>query len=444
MFTKSTVLFLLFAAFGLSRAWAGDEPPTPMTNKAAIALVQTHADYVWTLVAAALVFFMQAGFAMVEAGFTRAKNAINIMMKNLMDFSMGTLAFWAVGFGLMFGASSGWIGTSGFFLSDFKLGGDPWVLAFWMFQVVFAATAATIVSGAMAERTKFSGYMAYSVCICGIIYPIFGSWAWGGLFHGGGWLEKLGFIDFAGSTVVHSVGGWAALAGAIVLGPRIGKFTKDGKVRPILGHNLPLAALGVFILWLGWFGFNPGSTTAANKDIAMIFVNTNLAAAAGAVLAMFTSWIKIGKPDVGMSLNGALAGLVAITAPCANVTPSSAVIIGAIAGILVVFAVFFFDKIKVDDPVGAISVHGVNGAWGTLAAGLFNIGGTSGKIIGVQLLGIGSCFVWTFATAFILFKIIDKTIGLRVSPEEEREGLDFSEHGGNAYPDFETSSYVMK
>jgi len=444
MFRKSTVLFLLFAVFGLSRAWAGDDPPTVMTNKAAIALVQTNADYVWTLVAAALVFFMQAGFAMVEAGFTRAKNAINIMMKNLMDFSMGTLGFWAIGFGLMFGASNGWIGTSGFFLSDFQLGGDPWVLAFWMFQVVFAATAATIVSGAMAERTQFSGYMAYSIVICAVIYPIFGSWAWGGLFNGGGWLEKLGFIDFAGSTVVHSVGGWAALAGAIVLGPRIGKFTKDGKVRPILGHNLPLAALGVFILWLGWFGFNPGSTTAANKDIAMIFVNTNLAAAAGAVLAMFTSWMRIGKPDIGMSLNGALAGLVAITAGCANVTPLSAVIIGAIAGIIVVFAVFFFDKIKVDDPVGAVSVHGVNGAWGTLAAGLFNIGGTSGKIIGVQLLGIGACFVWTFVTAFILFKIIDKTIGLRVSPEEEREGLDYSEHGGNAYPDFEVSSYVQK
>jgi len=444
MFTKSIVLFLIFAVFGLSRVWAGDEPPTPLTNKEAIALVQTHADYVWTLVAAALVFFMQAGFAMVEAGFTRAKNAVNIMMKNLMDFSMGSLAFWAIGFGLMFGASSGWIGTSGFFLSDFKLGGDPWVLAFWMFQVVFAATAATIVSGAMAERTKFSGYMVYSVIICAVIYPIFGSWAWGGLFHGGGWLEKLGFIDFAGSTVVHSVGGWAALAGAIVLGPRIGKFNKDGSVRPILGHNLPLAALGVFILWLGWFGFNPGSTTAANKDIAMIFVNTNLAAAAGAVLAMFTSWMRIGKPDIGMSLNGALAGLVAITAGCANVTPLSAVIIGAIAGILVVFAVFFFDKIKVDDPVGAVSVHGVNGAWGTLAAGLFNIGGTSGKIIGVQLVGIGSCFVWTFVTAFILFKIIDKTIGLRVSPEEERDGLDYSEHGGNAYPDFEVSSYVQK
>lgn len=445
MFTKSTVLFLIFAVFGLSRAWAGDETPSPMSNKEAIALVQTNADYVWTLVAAALVFFMQAGFAMVEAGFTRAKNAINIMMKNLMDFSMGTMAFWALGFGLMFGtSSSGWLGTSGFFLSDFTVGGDPWVLAFWMFQVVFAATAATIVSGAMAERTKFSSYMIYSVCICGVIYPIFGGWAWGGLFHGGGWLEKLGFIDFAGSTVVHSVGGWAALAGAIVLGPRIGKYTKDGKVRPILGHNLPLAALGVFILWLGWFGFNPGSTTAASKDIAMIFVNTNLAAAAGAILAMSTSWMRIGKPDVGMSLNGALAGLVAITAPCASVTPLSAVIIGAIAGIIVVLSVFFFDKIKVDDPVGAISVHGVNGAWGTLAAGLFNIGGTSAKIIGVQLLGIGACFVWTFGTAFILFKIIDKTVGLRVTPEEEREGLDYTEHGGSAYPDFEVSSYVQK
>ena len=445
MFTKSTVLFLFFAVFGLCRAWAGDEPPSPITNKEAIALVQTNADYAWTLVAAALVFFMQAGFALVESGFTRAKNAINIMMKNLMDFSMGTLAFWALGFGLMFGASSsGWLGTSGFFLSDFTVGGDPWVLAFWMFQVVFAATAATIVSGAMAERTKFSSYMIYSVFICGIIYPVFGSWAWGGLFHGGGWLEKLGFIDFAGSTVVHSVGGWAALAGAIVLGPRIGKYTKDGKVRPILGHNLPLAALGVFILWLGWFGFNPGSTTAANKDIAMIFVNTNLSAAAGAVLAMFTSWMRIGKPDVGMSLNGALAGLVAITAGCANVAPLSAVIIGAISGIIVVLAVFFFDKIKVDDPVGAVSVHGVNGAWGTLAAGLFNIGGTSGKIIGVQLLGIGACFLWTFGTAFILFKIIDKTVGLRVTAEEEREGLDYTEHGGNAYPDFEVSSYVQK
>jgi Amt family ammonium transporter len=437
----------MIIAISVSKVWAGDADPaaSPMTNKEAINLVQSHADYMWTLVAAALVFFMQAGFAMVESGFTRAKNAINIMMKNLMDFSMGSLAYWAIGFGLMFGVSTtGWIGTSGFFLSDFSPDGDPWVLAFWMFQVVFAATAATIVSGAMAERTKFSGYLLYSVIISAVIYPIFGSWAWGSLYKGGGWLENLGFIDFAGSTVVHSVGGWAALAGAIVLGPRLGKYVGKGKIKPILGHNLPLAALGVFILWLGWFGFNPGSTTAANKDIAMIFVNTNLAAAAGAVLAMITSWMKYGKPEVGMSLNGALAGLVAITSPCASVSPLSAVIIGAIAGVIVVFSVIFFDRIRIDDPVGAISVHGVNGAWGTIAAGIFNMGGTSLKIIGVQILGVATCFLWTFPLAFLMFKIIDKTIGLRVSPEEEAEGLDFSEHGGNAYPDFEVSTYAQR
>ena len=442
---KTLLLILLLVVMGLSRAWAGDDPPTALTNKVAIDLVQTHADYVWTLIAAALVFFMQAGFAMVEAGFTRAKNAVNIMMKNLMDFSIGSLAYWAIGFGLMFGVSkSGWIGTSGFFLSDFTPGGDPWVLAFWMFQVVFAATAATIVAGSMAERTRFSAYLLYSIFICAFIYPIFGSWAWGSLFNGNGWLENLGFIDFAGSTVVHSVGGWAALAGTIVLGPRLGKYGKDGKIKPILGHNIPLAALGVFILWLGWFGFNPGSTTAASKDIALIFVNTNLSAATGAVLAMFTSWMMFGKPDAGMSLNGALAGLVAITSPCATVSPLSAVIIGAVAGIIVVLSVIFFDRIRVDDPVGAISVHGVNGAWGTLAAGIFNMGGTSAKIIGVQLLGIGACFVWTFCTAFVLFKVIDKIVGLRVSPSDEAEGLDYTEHGGNAYPDFEVSTYAQQ
>jgi Amt family ammonium transporter len=422
-------------------AWAADEAPTIASNADAIKAVQTHADYVWTLVAAALVFFMQAGFAMVEAGFTRAKNAVNIIMKNLMDFSMGSIFYWAIGFGLMFGATTtGWFGTTGFFLSDFTPGGDPWVLAFWMFQVVFAATAATIVSGAMAERTKFVAYLLYSAVLSALIYPIFGSWAWGGLFHGSGWLEGLGFIDFAGSTVVHSIGGWVALAGAIVLGPRLGKYTKDGKAKAIPGHNLPLAALGVFILWLGWFGFNPGSTTAASKDIALIFVNTNIAAAAGAILAMITSWIKFKKPEISMSLNGALAGLVAITAPCATVTPLSAVIIGSIAGVLVVLAVLFIDRIKVDDPVGAISVHGVCGAWGTLAAGIFNIGGTSAKIIGVQLIGIGAAFVWAFGTGFLLFKLIDMVVGLRVSAEEELEGLDYGEHGARAYPDFQIVS----
>ena len=435
---KYVLMILTSLACTITAAWAGtDDAPTVLSNAEAIKLVQTNADYVWTLVAAALVFFMQAGFAMVEAGFTRAKNAVNIMMKNLMDFSMGSLFYWAIGFGLMFGVNkTGFFGSTGFFLSDFKVGGDPWVLAFWMFQVVFAATAATIVSGAMAERTKFTGYLVYSAVLSALIYPIFGSWAWGSLFNGSGWLEGLGFIDFAGSTVVHSVGGWAALAGAIVLGPRLGKFTKDGGIKPILGHNIPLAALGVFILWIGWFGFNPGSTTAANTDIAMIFVNTNLAAATGCVLAMIVSWVKFGKPEVGMSLNGALAGLVGITAGCANVTPGSAIVIGAVAGILVVFSVMFFDKIRIDDPVGAVSVHGICGAWGTLAAGIFNIGGTTMKIMSVQCIGIVSCFAWTFCTAFILFKIIDATMGLRVSPEEEIEGLDGVEHGGNAYPDF--------
>ena len=433
---------LLIAAFLLAipaLVWAGDETvPTVLSNAQAVAEVQTHLDYVWTLVAAALVFFMQAGFAMVETGFTRAKSAVNIMMKNLMDFAVGSIAFWAVGFAIMFGATTtGWFGTSGFFLSDFKVGGDPWVLAFWMFQVVFAATAATIVSGAMAERTKFVSYLVYSAVISAVIYPIFGSWAWGSLFNGNGWLEGFAFIDFAGSTVVHSIGGWAALAGAIVLGPRIGKYGKDGKPKAIPGHNIPLAALGVFILWLGWFGFNPGSTTAGTKDIAMIFVNTNLAAAAGCVAAMLTSWVIFKKPEVGMSLNGALAGLVAITAGCANVSPTSSVIIGAIAGVLVVLSVLFFDRIKVDDPVGAVSVHGVCGAWGTLAAGLFNIEGVTAKIVGVQLLGIGSAFIWSFGTCFLLFTILKATIGLRVSEDEELEGLDIIEHGGHAYNDFQ-------
>jgi len=419
-------------------ALAAGDAPTVAKNAAAVKEVQTHLDYVWTLIAAALVFFMQAGFAMVEAGFTRAKNAVNIMMKNLMDFSIGSLAFWEIGFGLMFGVSkTGWLGTSGFFFSDFKPGGDPWILAFWMFQCVFAATAATIVSGAMAERTRFVSYLLYSAVISALIYPIFGSWAWGSLFHGNGWLEGLGFIDFAGSTVVHSIGGWAALAGAIVLGPRIGKYGKNGEVRAIPGHNIPLATVGVFILWLGWFGFNPGSTTAGNKDIAMIFVNTNLAAAAGSIMAMITAWIMFKKPDAGMTLNGALAGLVGITAGCANVSPTSSVIIGAIAGTLVVLSVTFIDRIHIDDPVGAVSVHGVCGAWGTLAAGLFNIDGMSAKIIMTQLTGIGTAFIWSFGCAFILFKVLDKTIGLRVSREEEMEGLDVGEHGASAYHDFQ-------
>ena len=400
--------------------------------------VQNNLNFVWTLVAAFLVFLMQAGFAMVETGFTRAKNACNIMMKNMMDFSVGAIAFWAVGFGLMFGTTNGFFGTSDFFFGG-AVGDDaPWNFAFWMFQVVFAATAATIISGAVAERTKFSAYLVYSVIVSALIYPIFGSWAWGSLYHGSGWLEGLGFIDFAGSSVVHSVGGWLSLAGAIVVGPRLGKFGKDGKVRPIPGHNIPIAALGVFLLWFGWYGFNPGSTTTGDTSIALIAVTTTMAAAAGAVAAMLASWIKFGKSDIGMTCNGALAGLVGITAGCANVTPLSAIIIGLVAGVLVLFSVLFFDKIKVDDPVGAISVHGVCGAWGTLAAGLFDTGGFSMKVVGVQLIGIGACFAWAFIGGLIVFKLIDIVIGMRVTEEEELAGLDFSEHGASAYPDFHT------
>jgi len=431
-------LLIMLTFSVLTTTLYADEPASPPEKAISAAEVQKHADFVWTLVAAFLVFFMQAGFAMVEAGFTRAKNAVNIIMKNMMDMSMGAIAYWAIGFGLMFGVTkTGWFGTTGFFLSDFARDGDPWTLAFWMFQVVFCATAATIVSGAMAERTKFVAYLAYSVVISAIIYPVFGSWAWGSLYKGSGWLEGLGFIDFAGSTVVHSVGGWAALAGAIVIGPRLGKYV-EGKARAIPGHNITLAALGVFILWFGWYGFNPGSTTAASTDIAMIAVNTTLAAAAGSIGAMITSWLMFKKPDASMTLNGVLAGLVGITAGCANVLPASAVIIGLIAGVIVVLSVVFIDQVlKVDDPVGAVSVHGVCGAWGTLAAGLFNAGGVTLKIVGVQLLGIAACFLWVFPTAFILFKLLNAIIGLRISKEEELEGLDVGEHGIEAYPDFQ-------
>lgn len=452
--SRSILLAALVVALVGSPLLAQDSaPPGAEELKAAIDTVQTHANILWTIVAAALVFFMQAGFAMVETGFTRAKNAGNIMMKNLMDASMGAIAFWAIGFALMFGASNGITGGSHFFLADFDNGtpDGQWGYTFWMFQVVFAATAATIVSGAMAERTKFAGYLCYSFFISLLIYPIFGHWAWGNLLIGGNgdsgaWLANKGFIDFAGSTVVHSVGGWAALAGAIVLGPRLGKFTKDGKARAIPGHSLTLATLGVFILFIGWFGFNPGSTTAASGDIARIAVNTFIAACAGAVGAMFTSWFKFGKADIGMTLNGCLAGLVAITSPCATVTPLGAILLGLIAGLIVVFSVLFFDKIKVDDPVGAISVHGVCGAWGTLSAALFHENlflGREYDLVGqlvTQLTGIVVAFAWTFTTCFIMFKLIKATIGLRVSPEEELEGLDLSEHGANSYPDFAPSA----
>ncbi|RMF89021.1 MAG: ammonium transporter [Planctomycetota bacterium] len=393
-------------------------------------------DVLWTCLAAFLVFFMQAGFALVEAGFTRAKNVCNILMKNVMDFSLGSITFWLVGFGLMFGATNGLFGTTDFL---FDAGDNSFGWAFLIFQTVFCATAATIVSGAMAERTKFVAYLIYTVLITVIVYPIFGSWAWGSLWNGSGWLENLGFHDFAGSTVVHSIGGWAALAGAIVLGPRIGKY-RNGKIYPIPGHNIPIAALGVFILWLGWFGFNPGSTTAVGGgSFAFIAVTTNMAAAAGAAAAMATSWILFKKPDPSFTLNGALAGLVAITAGCDVIPVPYAALTGALAGVLVVASCVFFDRIRVDDPVGAVSVHGVCGAFGTAAVGLFAADGglfTTGSsaLLETQLLGIGVAFAWSFTVSMTIFLAIKYTIGLRVSPEEEIEGLDIHEHGMLGYP----------
>ncbi len=463
---RSNWLIVLVSAgllAGTPVAWAQADTTPP--GQAVQEALQNNLNVAWTCVAAFLVFFMQAGFAMVETGFTRAKNAVNILMKNLMDFSVGSLAFFLVGFGLMFGATAnGWWGGSLFGMSGMvgttDGGGKEWGYTFVIFQTVFAATAATIVSGAMAERTRFIAYLIYSAIISLVIYPLFGKWAWGSLFlgdSGAGWLEGLGtgaFCDFAGSTVVHSVGGWLALAGAIVLGPRIGKYGPNGNGKPkaILGHNLPIAALGVFILWFGWFGFNPGSTTTGDGSIGRIAVTTNLSGAAGAAAAMITAWVLFKKPDASMSLNGALAGLVGITAPCATVTPAAAIIIGLVAGVLVVCSVVFIDRIlRVDDPVGAASVHGVCGLWGTLACGLFNAeaaigtgpansglfyGGGFSQLIS-QLIGAGTAFVWAFGLGLLLFHALKATVGLRVSADEEMRGLDIGEHGMEAYSGFQ-------
>jgi Amt family ammonium transporter len=400
----------------------------------------------WVLLTAFLVFWMQAGFALVEAGLTRAKNTTNILFKNLMDFVFATLAFWAFGYAFMYGSTAaGWIGTTGYFV-DASLGdvvGVP-VLAFWFFQLVFAGTAATIVSGAMAERTKFSSYLIYSFFITAIIYPIAGHWVWGG-----GWLWTLpigaGFRDFAGSTVVHSVGGWLALIGAIILGPRLGRFAKDGKPLAIPGHSVTFATLGVFILWLGWFGFNPGSQLAihgGNADaVALVAVNTNLAAAAGAITAMIVAWLFISKkPDLPTTLNGALAGLVAITAPCAYVTPAYSILIGAIGGVIVVYGALLLEKLKIDDPVSAVPVHLMNGIWGTLSIGIFGTEGIGSLVTGdtsqilAQFIGVLAFGVWCVGTGSILFISIKAVNGLRVSREEEIKGLDIEEHGTEAYP----------
>jgi ammonium transporter, Amt family len=387
-------------------------------------------DILWVLVAAVLVMFMQAGFSMVEVGFTRAKNAGNIMMKNFMDFIIGTLFFWALGYNIMYGGDGAFIGSFSFFFNDATN------MHSLFFQTVFVATAATIVSGAVAERTLFSTYLVVSLVISTFIYPISGHWIWGG-----GWLSQLGFIDFAGSTAVHLVGGAAGLVGAAMVGPRIGKY--NGKTNAIPGHNLVLGGLGVFILWLGWFGFNPGSQLAISGDnadkVSMIFITTNLAAAAGGLLALITSWVRYGKPDISMTFNGVLAGLVAITAGTAAVNPFGAVAIGALAGVVVVFSVEFLDKVlKIDDPVGAISVHGICGALGTILVGFFAVdgglfyGGGAGQL-GVQAIGVLAVTAWTLGTSFVLFFILKKTIGIRVPSNMEREGLDIHEHGTSAY-----------
>ena len=403
--------------------------------------VETAINTVWVMVAAFLVFFMQPGFAILEAGFTRAKNVANILMKNFMDFCMASIGFWAVGYAIMFGTGNFFLGSSYFFLYGIpaQTFGLP-TLAFWFFQLAFAGAAATIVAGAMAERTKFSAYLIYSLIISAVIYPIVGHWVWGG-----GWLGELGFLDFAGSTVVHSVGGWASLMGAMFLGPRIGKYNEDGSANAIPGHSLSLAALGTFILWFGWFGFNPGSTLSGMDFnlLAKVAANTNLAAAAGALVALGAAWIKTRKPDFGLTMNGALAGLVAITAPCAFVSPLSSIIIGATGGLVMFGAVFLLDRIKIDDPVGAIPVHGFCGLWGTLAVGLFHesaglLNGGGWSQLGIQLYGAAAVLGWVIATTGILFFTLKKTIGIRVSAHEETIGLDVGEHAVSGYPDFVT------
>jgi Amt family ammonium transporter len=420
-------------------------------------------DTVWVLVTGMLVFFMNLGFATVEAGMQPAKNCVNILSKNFVVFAVTSLVFWMFGFGLMFGDGSPWLGLQGIWglhgLDNSPATGDAYqgvysalnwtgvpLFAKFFFQLVFAGTAATIVSGAVGSRIKYLSFIVFS-CIMGtLIYPVTGHWIWGG-----GFLAKMGFWDFAGSSVVHSVGGWAALTGALILGPRIGKFGPNGEVRATPGHELSLATLGTFVLWLGWFGFNPGSTMAADPEaISRICVTTNSGGIAAALTATITSWLLLGKPDLGMTLNGLLAGLVAITAGCAYVSVESSLIIGAIAGVLVVLAVMFFEqKLKIDDPVGATSVHLVNGVWGTLAVGLFSqdvympnttgnglLFGGGAKLLMAQLTGVAAVAIFTLVVSAVAWWLLKATMGIRVSAQEEIEGLDIGEHGNSAYPDF--------
>lgn len=398
-------------------------------------VIELNLNTVWVVMAAALVFFMQAGFALLESGMSRSKNAVNVMMKNYMDVCLGSLLFWLVGYGIMFGENfSGFIGMSHFALVD----AEQWDYSLLLFQTMFAATAVTICSGAMAERTKYDAYLFAACGIIVVIYPVFGSWVWGGLYGGSGWLAELGFIDFAGSTVVHSIGAWCALAGIIVLGPRTGRFAReDGSARNIPGHNLSLVALGGFILWLGWFGFNGGSTLAASADIGLIILNTQLAAAAGAVGALLFSRVTRQPVLLTSTINGSLAGLVGVTAGCATMTPEFAALTGFVAGIISVYGAGWLERRGLDDVVGAIPVHGFAGAWGTIAAGMFMKGDlfNTSQIL-VQLVGVVSAFLWAFPLALLLFFLIDRTIGLRASTQHEQQGLDYTEHDEVGYPEF--------
>ena len=405
-------------------------------------------DTVWVLLGAFLVFFMQAGFGMVEAGFIRAKNTCNILTKNFLDFCMASLSFFLIGYALMFGEGNGFCGIKGWALFGAESGADIPLYAFWLFQATFCGAAATIVAGGMAERMKFTAYLAYSFIISALVYPIVGHWIWGG-----GWLAGMGFADFAGSAVVHTVGGCAALVGTTMLKPRAGKYGLDGKANVIPAHSIPLASLGVFILWFGWFGFNSASTLAVGDGslIGRIAINTNLAAALGGIVAMVTVWKRFGKPDLSMAMNGALAGLVAVTAPCAFIEPWAAMVIGGIGGFVVVRGVELLDKLQIDDPVGAFPVHGICGIWGTIAVGIFGreslglanngfIYGGNPTQLGIQMVGITAVIIWVVISMGAVFKLIDLTIGLRISPEEELRGLDIGEHGMEAYGGFQIFS----
>lgn len=408
----------------------------PQVVMADNAQLKMEMDTVWVITAAALVFFMQAGFALLESGMSRSKNAVNVVMKNYMDVCIGSIIFWMIGYGLMFGDNAtGFFGVTHFFPQNLTDMG----YSFLLFQTMFAATAVTIASGAMAERTRYHAYLLGALVVSGIIYPVYGSWAWGSYYNGEGWLAGLGFIDFAGSTVVHSIGGWVALAGIIVLGPRLGKFSTSGKPRDIPGHNLTLVALGGLILWLGWFGFNGGSTVAADTSIGLIVLNTHLSAAAGAMGAIAMLLLTRQPVLLTQSINGSIGGLVGITAGCATMEPLYAMLTGFVAGMVVVAGARLLEFLKLDDVVGAVSVHGFAGAWGTMAAGIFlkdnmfNI-----EQIFVQLIGVAAGFLWAFPLALLMYYVIDKLIGLRASSLDEQRGLDYSEHYEIGYPEFQT------